>query len=411
MMLEGLLTRRTFLPLLAVACIAAYLPAFNNGFIADDYVILEWAGKFFAHPGFLFTVPPQNFRMTSYIIFEVLKRIFGYNPVVWYAVNTAFHFIACVLLWRLLLRFENEFVAGLATLLFAVFQQPQEAVMWLAAMNETLAAIFILAALVLWTRTQHGWALLCYTLALISKESSPILLLLIPLVQWRQRKPLFTPAYLLYFIPTAIFGAVFLTTWSANTMIHYQLYAISPHALLVLLISLHRLLWPWMYLFAALAMAWGAMRLNLRGVATTIGLIAVPMLPYIFLTYDKHLPSRQLYLSCMVFMVIVAGMIQRVKIAEVRAAAVALFCAWNIFYMWTVKDRQFLERAAPTTELLQVLQTRQPTHIQIEGFPYPVTDIGKDVAFLVPGWTPEMIDVGGACDDCVSLKWDGKTYR
>jgi hypothetical protein len=410
-MLERRLTRRTFLPLLAVACIAAYLPAFNNGFIADDYVILEWAGKFFAHPGFLFTVSPQNFRMTSYIVFEVLKRVFGYNPVVWYAVNTTFHFIACVLLWRLLLRLENEFVAGLATLLFAVFQQPQEAVMWPAAMNETLAAIFILAALILWTGNKHGWALLCYALALISKESAPILLLLIPLVQWHQRKPLFTRAYLLYLIPTAIFAAVFLETRSANTMIRYQVYAFSPHALLVLLISLHRLLWPWMYLFAALAVIWGGMRPSWRGVSTAVGLIAIPMLPYIFLTYDKHLPSRQLYLACMVFMVIVAGLIQRVKIAEVRAAAVALFCVWNIFYMWTVKDRQFLERAAPTTELLHVLQARRPTHIRIEEFPYPVIDIAKDVSFLVPGWTREMIDVGGECGECASLRWDGKTYR
>lgn len=410
-MLERLLTRRTFLPLLAVACTAAYLPAFNNGFIADDYVILEWAGKFFAHPGFLFTVSPQNFRMTSYIVFELLKRVFGYNPVIWYAVNTTFHFIACVLLWRLLLHFENEYVAGVGTLLFAVFQQPQEAVMWLAAMNETLAAIFILAALILWTGNKHGWALLSYALALVSKESSPILLLLIPLVQWRQRKPFFTRAYLLYLIPTAIFAAVFLETWSANTMIRYQFYAFSPHALLVLLISLHRLLWPWMYLFAALAIIWGGMRPSLRGVSTAVGLIAIPMLPYIFLTYDKHLPSRQLYLACMVFIVIVAGLIQRVKIAEVRAAAVAVFCVWNVFYMWTVKDRQFLERAAPTTELLHVLQARQPMHIRIEGFPYPAMDIAKDVSFLVPGWTREMIDAGGDCGGCAFLKWDGKAYR
>ena len=87
-MLDRLLARRTFLPFLALACLAAYLPAFNNGFIADDYVNLDWAGRFFAHPGFLFTVPPQNFRMTSFVVFEGLKRVFGYRPEVWYAVNT-----------------------------------------------------------------------------------------------------------------------------------------------------------------------------------------------------------------------------------------------------------------------------------------------------------------------------------
>src|SRR5689334_16033532 len=143
-MLDRLLVRQTFVLVLAFGCLAAYLPAFNNGFIADDYVNLEWAGKFFAHPGFLFTVPPQNFRMTSFVVFEVLKRIFGYQPAIWYAVNTVFHFIACLLLWRVLRRIEAEWTAALATLLFAVFQAPQEAVMWVSAMNETLAGVFII---------------------------------------------------------------------------------------------------------------------------------------------------------------------------------------------------------------------------------------------------------------------------
>ena len=50
--------------------------------------------------------------------------------------------------------------------------------MWVSAMNETISGIFILATLLLWTKNKHGWALLCYSLALVSKESAPILLLL-----------------------------------------------------------------------------------------------------------------------------------------------------------------------------------------------------------------------------------------
>jgi hypothetical protein len=232
-------------------------------------------------------------------------------------------------------------------------------------------------------------------------------------VQWRQRKPLFPAAYLLYFIPTAVFAAVFLKTWSANTMIHYQFYAVSPHALLVLLLTLHRLLWPWMYFLAALAMIWGSMRPTARGAATAVGLIALPMLPYIFLTYARSLPSRQLYLACMVFTVIAAGLIQNIKVTELRSLAVAAFCFWNVFYLWTTKDRQFMERAAPTTELLHVLQTRPPERIRVDGFPYPVTAIAKDVSFLVPGWTPEMIAVNEECGDCPVLNWDRTTmtYR
>jgi hypothetical protein len=412
-MLERLLTRRIFPILLAAACLAGYFPALNNGYIADDYVILEWAGKFFAHPGFLFTVPPQNFRMTSYVVFELAKRFLGYNSAALYAINIAFHFAACFLLWRLLLRFEDEMTAGLATLLFAVFQAPQEAVMWLAAMNETISAIFILATLTLWTRGKHVFALLCYSLALISKESAPIVLLLLPLVQWRQRKPLFPRAYALYWIPTALFAVVFLTTWAANSMIHYHIYAVSPQAAVVLLISLHRLLWPWMYIFAALAWIWGSLRPTVRDFSMALGVIAIPMLPYIFLTYDRHLPSRQVYLASMVFMIVLTGMVRKIKIAELRTGLVVAFCAWNLFYLATVKDRQFLERAAPTTALLHELQTRTPAHIRIEGFAYPEGDIAKDVAFLVPGWNRDMIDVGRDCSDCQTLRWDAssRTYR
>lgn len=412
-MLDRLLARRTFLPFLALVCLAAYLPAFNNGFIADDYVNLDWAGRFFAHPGFLFTVPPQNFRMTSFVVFEGLKRFFGYRTEVWYAVNTIFHFIACLLLWQLLRRLENEPTAALATLLFAVFQAPQEAVMWVSAMNETISGIFILATLLLWTKNNHGWALLCYSLALVSKESAPILLLLIPIVQWRQKKPLVTRAYLLYFIPTAVFAVVFLRTWAANSMIHYQIYAISPRALLVLAITLHRLLWPWLYVFLALAMIRGSMRLRVAAAATALILIAIPMLPYIFLTYDKHLPSRQLYLASMVFMVVLATLSEKIASTRLRSGLIAAFCLWNVFYMWTTKDRQFLERAAPTTELLRVLQTHSPSHISVIGFAYPEPDIAKDVSALVPGWTRDMIDVNVPCAECLTIKWDerAKTYR
>jgi hypothetical protein len=408
-MLDRLLARRTLLFFLALACLAAYLPAFNNGFIADDYVNLEWAGKFFAHPGFLFTVPPQNFRMTSFVVFEALKEVFGYKPVVWYAVNTGFHFIACVLLWRLLLRLEDERVAALGTLLFAVFQAPQEAVMWVSAMNETLSAVFILAALLLWLKNRHGCGLLSYSLALISKESAPILLVLIPVIQWRQKKPLFTREYCLYLVPTAAFAAVFLKTWSANSMIHYQIYAVSPRALLVLAITMHRLLWPWLYVFLALSLVWGSMRPKISAAATGLILIAIPMLPYIFLTYDKHLPSRQLYLASMVFMVMLASLSEKITSIGLRTTVVGVFCVWNIFYMWTTKDRQFLERAAPTTVLLRFLQTHEPTRIRIDGFAYPETDIAKDVSALVPGWTRDMIEVSGPCPRCLTLKWNAAT--
>ena len=137
------------------------------------------------------------------------------------------------------------------------------------------------------------------------------------------------------------------------------------------------------------------------------------MLPYIFLTYDRHLPSRQLYVASMVFMVVLATLSENIASAKLRNGLIAAFCLWNVFYMWTTKDRQFLERAAPTTELLHVLQAHSPSHISVDGFAYPEPDIAKDVSALVPGWTRDMIDVNAPCAECLTIQWDerAKTYR
>ena len=59
----------------------AYLPASNNGFIADDYVILARAEVLKANPFYLFTVPPDNFRLMTHLVFGVVKQFAGYMAV------------------------------------------------------------------------------------------------------------------------------------------------------------------------------------------------------------------------------------------------------------------------------------------------------------------------------------------
>src|SRR5438093_11969679 len=71
--------------------VIAYTPALNNGFTADDYVILQRLDLMRAQPLLLFHVPPENFRLTSYIIFGFLKTLVGYDERLFYAVNIAIH--------------------------------------------------------------------------------------------------------------------------------------------------------------------------------------------------------------------------------------------------------------------------------------------------------------------------------
>src|SRR5881628_1643776 len=82
--------------------VIAYTPALNNGFIADDYVILHRLDLIRAQPLLLFHVPPENFRLTSYIIFGFLKTLVGYDARLSYAVNIAIHLANIGLIYRLL---------------------------------------------------------------------------------------------------------------------------------------------------------------------------------------------------------------------------------------------------------------------------------------------------------------------
>src|SRR5579862_5161658 len=295
--------RLTDHPLLIACLLAAiaYAPALNNGFIADDYVILQRIGFMRLEPLYLLQVPPENFRFVSYVVFAFLKSIAGYDARLFYAVNIALHIVNVALLRHLLmLVIQDSFVADTACVLFAVFQAPQEAVMWLAAMNETTLAFFTLIALTMWWRKRYVIATAAYALALFSKESGIIILFLIALLELKQRQWKPYRVYGLLLIPTAIFGGVFLWTMQTNFMIANGFYAVGPHAILVLLLSFHRLIWPWFYI--VLLLVWiGSRQIRqpgiFRGLPKYAAWVLAPMLPYIFIAYQNAILSRQLYMA------------------------------------------------------------------------------------------------------------------
>jgi len=82
------------------AAIVAYAPAINNGFIADDYMILRRIDLLKADPFYLLAVVPENFRLTSYAVFGALRSIFGYDFAAFYAFNILLHIVNCLLCAR-----------------------------------------------------------------------------------------------------------------------------------------------------------------------------------------------------------------------------------------------------------------------------------------------------------------------
>jgi hypothetical protein len=402
-----------WLLLSCLIAVVAYLPTLNNGFIADDYVILKRVDTLKIQPLYLLQVPPENFRFVSYIVFGAIKTLAGYRAPILYAFNIAVHVANLILLSRLLrVLVRDETTIALAVLFFGVFQAPQEAVMWLAAMNETTLFFFTLLTLVCWTQERYVLATLSYAFALFSKESGvvvPALVLMVDLYRnrfvWRH--------YALLLLPTAIFGCVFLFTLSNNFMLTNRSYSFGPHALIVLAVSLHRLLWPWFYII--LIVVWLRTRkIPWLPLAAFIGTSLVTMLPYMFISYQNSLPSRQLYLASAVLMTMFATLVKPLRGTMLLKIVVAAFVAFNAGYLWIRKDAQFEERAAPTSQLIEALKHHAPQRTVVRNFAYPYPEIVTGAA-LAAGWEPGLVsmeDPKAPCPDCLRLEWNagGRRY-
>jgi hypothetical protein len=403
---------------LAFCCLAAalaYLPIVNNGFIADDYAILKRVEFLKTQPTYLLQEPPENFRSVSYVVFGALKSLAGYQAWPFYLFNIGLHLANIVLLWSLLrLVVGDQTTIRLSVLLFAVFQAPQEAIMWLAAMNETTLAFFAFLTLILWLRKEYVWATLAYTVALFSKESAVIIPVLAVLLDLCKEKQIHWRRYLLLAIPSGGFLAIFLITVSENFMLSTRSYVLGPQAVLVLGITLHRLLWPWFYII--IAAVWLKMRRwpSWSSVGVCLGFVIVTMLPYMFIAYQTSLPSRQLYLASAALMTMFGMLLANLRGTSLMNVVIAAFLIFNIGYLWFRKDAQFEERAAPTTQLLNALRQHRPQRTIIKNFAYPLPKIASSAALAVPGWNSGFVsttDEGVDCAKCLRLEWDAQARR
>jgi hypothetical protein len=392
--------------LIVAAAVIAYLPAVNNNFIADDWVILHRVDVLKEDPLYLSESVPENFRFTSYVVFGALKHLFGYNAVPFYVFNILLHVLNCLLLSAVVREITgDEGTAWLAGVFLAVFQAPQEAVMWLAAMNETLSACFIFLTFLLWFQRRQALAALAFIAALYSKESALIVIVLLPLLEWmRGQRPAWRDYWILA-LPAMLFVVLFSLTLSMNFLVGQGTYALSFRAVPVLLKSLHRLFWPWGYLVIVLAIMSQRGRLS-RSLIQWAALIPVTMLPYIFVSYTNNIPSRQTYLASAAFVSLLAAGVLSLSTRTLRAAVATAFIIINVAYMWSVKDAQMEARALPTTSLVEILRKQPPQDVRIRGFEYPVELIPKSVAVSLPGWRWDEVDLDEPCAGCLVLEWN-----
>ncbi|MFH1982589.1 MAG: tetratricopeptide repeat protein [Pseudomonadota bacterium] len=180
--------------IVAVLTILAYTPTFTGGFLLDDHVLIENntfirqirspSDYFSQEDGILDRDQWQGDYHTGYyrplvsLSYALDYRLWGNNPIGFRTTNLILHLFVCLALLALLHRHLTDgWQSVAAVLIFALHPVNTEAVAWISSRNNIMAALFSMLALLFYAERDPGratvnrfMALLCFTLALLSKE-------------------------------------------------------------------------------------------------------------------------------------------------------------------------------------------------------------------------------------------------
>ena len=396
--------------ILAALVLLAYLPALTQPLIEDDYSNIIQARVYGPLSGWgeMFHDPVFRLRAISWVLLNGLYQSFGMHAPGYYAISILLHLINTWLVYALgswrALGYER---AAWAAAFFAIYEGHQEAIMWISADAELLMLLFGLASLLAWIRfledrstLSYAASLIAFCLALLSKESAVvfILLLALPLAFERARRRSFP--YLLPFGGLALLAALSVGyTRSYSFRFQDGSFSLRAPFWLIWPDNMARMLWIWGLLSLVAIWLWRPSDYK-RVVAIGACWMGIGLIPYSFLTYSLHIPSRQLYLASVGLSIIVGLALQTVPRRlwthrrGVMIAVCTLIVSLNVIYLWTKKRSQFLERAAPTEQLIALARrTSGPIYIRCFPRPHLVAEsavqlaIGLRATDLV--WTPE----------------------
>lgn len=190
--------------LIVLLGLIAYHNCFNNemfwdddDFILKNRYIKDWKyfPQFFSENlvagGYLLS---NYWRPVLLTVFALAWHAWGTWLPGWHSLNIAFHCLDGVLLFFLLNRlFNNRLLSLCVALLFVVHPTHNEAVVYVNSLGDSLATFFVLAALLFFVRFRQSgkaayisrnyyFALLCFPLAIMSKETGFVLAGLLPVL-------------------------------------------------------------------------------------------------------------------------------------------------------------------------------------------------------------------------------------
>ncbi|HYO82825.1 MAG TPA: hypothetical protein VES20_15575, partial [Bryobacteraceae bacterium] len=169
-------------------------------------------------------------------------------------------------------------------------------------------------------------------------------------------------------------------------------FSLTAPFLTTILISTVRMYWFW-GAGAAAALIWWRRTEGAVYVAFALLAGAAALFPYSFLMYMNRVPSRHTYLASVALSMVVGAAwvaMQSRRFPPQFTAAITLAAVLhNVGYIWTRKHQQFLERAAPTVELIRLARSTTGP-IVVECFPYAAT-VAESALVLEAGADPKRL--------------------
>jgi tetratricopeptide (TPR) repeat protein len=167
---------------LVLAGVLLFGPSFNDPFHFDDTLITSdsnvtnparWAHFF----------NPLHLRQLTFFTFYLNHLIGGNDPSGYHLVNVGIHVANVVLLYWLIARFAETWIAIAAAVLFLVHPVQSEPVLYVYERSTLLACFFSLLALIALTRDRRWLAIVLFFCAFESKEAAlavPLAMVLLP---------------------------------------------------------------------------------------------------------------------------------------------------------------------------------------------------------------------------------------
>ncbi len=381
---------------LAALCVVAYAPALNLPLMEDDYPNIAQALDF-GSPVAPLLNPIFRARATSYWAMGTLYRGFHVAPLPYHALSLLLHIANTWLVYFGLLAWPRTRAAAIwAGGFFAVHEGHQEAVMWFSAINELLQFLFGGLAILLWMHGKRWIALsvVCFALALVSKESAVIFPLLFLFASVGRPEASRRWTLILYVALEGLAVAAIAETRAYSFRFSDGSFSFAAPFWITWPRGIARLMWIWGWVAAGILVLYRRKIESCKTALAAVAWIGIGLLPYSFLTYSTQIPSRQTYLASAVLAALF-GLAMAHLVAEggrVRTLALALALialAHNVGYLWIRKVPQFTARAQPTEQLVRMArETGGPIWMQC----FPLARITAEAAAqLGAGLPPEKL--------------------